>query len=103
MVHVSDHVTPSRNTEGGAADETGQRFEKEVPGSLEHRTKPPLIEALGTRCQTSLVPGAIHIDAEWPTDALAELACGKSSDQNRAAFASHALTALKAALLSPPH
>ena len=62
-----------------------------------------LIEVLGTRCQTSLVPGAIHIDAEWPTDALAELVCGKSSDQNRAAFASHALAALKAALLPPPH
>jgi dienelactone hydrolase len=62
-----------------------------------------LIEALGMRCQTDLIPDAIHIDAEWPTDALAELACGQSSDQNRAAFASHALTALKATLLPPRH
>jgi dienelactone hydrolase len=59
-----------------------------------------LIAALGPRCQTSLVPGAIHIDAEWPTDALAELACGKSSDQCRAAFAAHALVALKSAMPS---
>jgi len=62
-----------------------------------------LIEALGPRCQTFLIPGAIHIDAEWPTDAMAELACGKSSDQCRSDFVSHALAALKASLLSPAH
>jgi dienelactone hydrolase len=60
-----------------------------------------LIAALGTRCQSDLIAGAVHIDAEWPTDALAELACGKSSDEYRAAFAAHALAALKAAL--PTH
>ena len=59
-----------------------------------------LITALGTRCQSDLIAGAIHIDAEWPTDALAELACGKSSDQYRAAFAARALAALKAAMPS---
>jgi len=59
-----------------------------------------LIAALGTHCQSDLIAGAIHIDAKWPTDALAELACGKSSDQYRAAFAAHALAALKAAMPS---
>jgi len=57
-----------------------------------------LIDALGPRCATALIPGAIHIDAEWPTDALAELACGKSNDACRAAFVAQALAALKATL-----
>ena len=60
-----------------------------------------LIAALGTRCQSDLIAGAIHIDAEWPTDTLAELACGKSKDKYRADFADHALTALKAAMPLP--
>ena len=62
-----------------------------------------LVDALGPRCETALIPGAIHIDAEWPTDALAELACGKSSDQCRAAFVAKALVALKTTLSPPRH
>jgi dienelactone hydrolase len=60
-------------------------------------------KALGDRCRSVLIAGAIHINAEWPTDALAELVCGQSDDRKRAAFADHALAFLKAALMpSPP-
>ncbi len=60
-----------------------------------------LIAAFGPRCETALISGAIHIDAEWPTDVWAELACGKSSDDRRNAFAAQAISALNTTLRPP--
>lgn len=42
--------------------------------------------ALGPRAHTHLVPNATHTDPEWPTDPLAELACGKSDEARRQQF-----------------
>lgn len=55
--------------------------------------------ALEGRCRGIRIAGAIHIDAEWPTDWLAELACGRSDERKRAAFASEAVAALKSVLM----
>jgi len=55
--------------------------------------------ALAGRCRSIRIAGAVHIDAEWPTDWAAELACGRSDEQKRAAFAQHAVVALKSELM----
>jgi dienelactone hydrolase len=55
---------------------------------------------LGGRCQSVRIPGAVHIDAEWPTDWAAELMCGRSDEQKRAAFVADAVTALKSVLMT---
>ena len=47
------------------------------------------------------IPGAVHGDAEWPTGWLAELACGRSTDDKRAQFRVLATTALKDAFALP--
>jgi dienelactone hydrolase len=61
-----------------------------------------LEKALGERNRSVLIRGAIHIDAEWPTDFWAELACGASNEDKRAAFVDNALAALRAALMPTP-
>jgi hypothetical protein len=43
------------------------------------------------------VAGAVHVDAEWPTSWLAELVCGRSTDEKRAEFQVRATKALKEA------
>jgi dienelactone hydrolase len=58
--------------------------------------------ALGDRCRSTLIPGAIHIDAEWPTDRAAELLCGRSDERRRAMFVEHAIEALKSELMASP-
>jgi hypothetical protein len=47
------------------------------------------------------VAGAVHVDAEWPTSWLAELVCGRSTEEKRAEFRAHATTALKDAFALP--
>lgn len=47
------------------------------------------------------VSGAVHVDAEWPTSALAEAMCGRSRDAQRDEFRRRATEALRAALCTP--
>jgi dienelactone hydrolase len=47
------------------------------------------------------VAGAVHVDAEWPTSWLAEIVCGRSTEDNRAAFVARATQALHEALAEP--
>jgi hypothetical protein len=48
------------------------------------------------------IPGAVHMDAEWPTSWMAELICGRSSDEKRGEFRERATKALHEALAVPP-
>jgi len=48
------------------------------------------------------IAGAVHVDAEWPTDWLAEVICGRSTDEKRNEFIRHATTALREALARSP-
>ena len=48
------------------------------------------------------VVGAVHVDAEWPTSYLAELVCGRSTDERRAEFQVRATKALKEAFAFTP-
>ena len=45
------------------------------------------------------VRGAVHSDAEWPTDWKAEWVCGRSEPRRRAAFVDYAVAGLRATLL----
>ncbi len=47
------------------------------------------------------ISGAVHIDAEWPSTWLAELVCGRSTEENRAEYRWRATKALKEALALP--
>ena len=47
------------------------------------------------------IAGAVHADAEWPTSWLAELVCGRSTDEKRAQFRVLATTALQDAFALP--
>lgn len=51
--------------------------------------------AFAPRPQSTIVPRAVHTDAEWPTDPLAESFCGSSNDARRAIFVQIATDALK--------
>jgi dienelactone hydrolase len=44
------------------------------------------------------VPGAVHVDAEWPTSVLAESMCGSSTEERRTEFRVRATNALRTAL-----
>jgi dienelactone hydrolase len=46
------------------------------------------------RCEHFKVAGATHVDAEWPTDWLAEVVCGHATDERRSEFRLHATAAL---------
>lgn len=48
------------------------------------------------------IAGAVHVDGEWPTSWLAEIVCGRSTDNRRAEFQERATKALKEALALPP-
>lgn len=48
------------------------------------------------------VTGATHVDAEWPTDWMAEFVCGRSTDEKRRKFRQHATTVLLDALVNSP-
>lgn len=46
-------------------------------------------------CIDTLVPDAIHIDPEWPSDWTMQLLIGTPSDERREEFATHATAALR--------
>lgn len=48
------------------------------------------------------VAGGVHVDAEWPTNWMAEIICGRSTDQRRAEFRQHATTTLRQTLAVSP-
>ena len=48
------------------------------------------------------IAGAVHVDAEWPTSALAEAVCGRSTNEKRAEFRERATAALHEALAAEP-
>jgi len=49
------------------------------------------------RCAHVKIAGAVHVDAEWPTSWLAELVCGRSTEEKRTGFQARATEALKQA------
>jgi dienelactone hydrolase len=49
-------------------------------------------------CEHFRVAGAVHVDAEWPTDWKAEAVCGRSTDEKRSEFRRRASAALQEAL-----
>lgn len=51
--------------------------------------------------QHFMVAGAVHVDAEWPTDWVAEAVCGRSTDEKRSEFRRRATMALREALSMP--
>ena len=53
-------------------------------------------------CEHFSVAGAVHVDAEWPTDRLAEAVCGRSTDERRSEFHRRATAALREALAMLP-
>ena len=54
------------------------------------------------RCEHFGVAGAVHVDAEWPTDWMAEAVCGRSTDEKRSEFHWRATEALHEALTMQP-
>jgi acetyl esterase/lipase len=60
------------------------------------------IVAVLSRHDHSRIPGAVHVDAEWPTSWLAELVCGRSTEPRRAEFHLRATLALRRAFALPP-
>jgi hypothetical protein len=52
-------------------------------------------------CRHFHIAGAVHVDAEWPTDWKAEAICGRSKEERRAEFREHATVALREALVMP--
>jgi dienelactone hydrolase len=62
-----------------------------------HGNARSIIAAL-RRCEHIQVTGARHVDAEWPTDWLAEAVCGRATDEKRSEFLLHATAALHEAL-----
>jgi hypothetical protein len=53
-------------------------------------------------CEHFSVAGAVHVDAEWPTDWMAEAVCGRSTEERRSEFRRRASAALHQALAIPP-
>ena len=60
-----------------------------------------IIAALPRREHYS-VPRASHVDAEWPTSWMAELVCGRSTEEKRGVFRVRATQALHEALSATP-
>jgi hypothetical protein len=54
------------------------------------------------RCEHFRIAGAVHVDAEWPTDWKAEAVCGRSTDEKRSEFHRRATAALHEALTRHP-
>ncbi len=66
-----------------------------------HGNAQQIIDALPA-CEQSKIAGSVHVDAEWPTSWMAEVVCGRSSDQRRTEFVRLATAALHKALALPP-
>ena len=56
------------------------------------------IAALTAPKFTLQIKGATHLDAEWPTDLLSQIACGFVKPQHQSTFRRYALAFLKATL-----
>jgi dienelactone hydrolase len=65
-----------------------------------HGNSASIIAAL-PHCDHFRVAGAVHVDAEWPTDWMAEAVCGRSTPEKRAEFQRRATRALHEALTGP--
>ena len=68
------------------------------PSACNGRGNSRRIIAALPRCRHVHVAGAVHVDAEWPTDWKAEAICGRSKEDRRAEFRRHATAALHEAL-----
>jgi acetyl esterase/lipase len=66
-----------------------------------HGNAQRIVDAL-PRCRHVSVAGAVHVDAEWPTDWKAEAICGRSREERRGEFRRHATEALHEALRMSP-
>ncbi|BCS32155.1 hypothetical protein TBR22_A13650 [Luteitalea sp. TBR-22] len=60
-----------------------------------------LVAALGDRVEVIRIPGATHVDAEWPTSLAARAACGGTDAGRRQAFVQAATDALERAFGAP--
>ena len=60
------------------------------------------IAAALPRCEEFRVAGAVHVDAEWPTSGMAEVFCGRSTEERRSEFHRRATAALLDALAMAP-
>ena len=93
---------------GGAGAEAAPRIKcravvltAEPSACNAHGNARDLIAAL-PHCEHIRVAGAVHVDAEWPTDWMAEAVCGRSTDERRSEFRRRASAALREALALPP-
>lgn len=59
----------------------------------------PLAEAFTGPTFVRKIPGGTHLDAEWPTDLLGQLACGFVHAPQQALFRRHALAFLRSTLM----
>ncbi len=66
-----------------------------------HGNARDIIAAL-PHCEHFSIAGAVHVDAEWPTDWMAEAVCGRSTEERRSEFRQRATAALRDALTKPP-
>jgi acetyl esterase/lipase len=57
-------------------------------------------QSLPSGCDDIVIPDAIHIDPEWPTDWRMEMLMGKASESRRQLFVQHALDALRGELMT---
>ncbi|MBK8040360.1 MAG: alpha/beta fold hydrolase [Verrucomicrobiaceae bacterium] len=64
-----------------------------------HGNANALVEAIQGEKQLTRIPGATHLDAEWPTDLLGQLACGFVDEKRQQQFREKATAFLKATLL----
>ena len=67
-----------------------------------HGNARSIIAALPPAASHFKVAGAVHVDAEWPSNWLAEVVCGRSTDKNRREFRRRATAAILSALAMPP-
>ena len=72
------------------------------PSACNARGNARRIIAALPRCDHFKVAGAVHVDAEWPTDWMAEAVCGRSTDERSSEFRRRATAALREALTMPP-
>ncbi|MBL9185651.1 MAG: alpha/beta fold hydrolase [Verrucomicrobiaceae bacterium] len=67
-----------------------------------HNNANSLVAAIPGEKQVFRVPGGTHLDAEWPTDLLGQLACGFVDEKCQQQFRDKATEFLKARLLRGP-
>lgn len=72
------------------------------PSSCNARGNVRAIIAALPHCEHFGIPGAVHVDAEWPTDRMGEAFCGRSTEEKRGEFRRRATAALLEALAERP-